>query len=108
MVTVAVMYRAGRAVGVMQVINKRNEDFDENDLEVLEIIGSLAATAIENAELARDSELAAVAHAVGDLSHDIKNKVTPISMSVDTLWPMTVNMYRDIDRICGELPTDNA
>src|SRR5438067_2385628 len=78
------------------------------DLDELEIIGSLAATAIENAELARNSELAAVAHAVGDLSHDIKNKVTPISMSVETLAPMTESMYADIDRICGLLPDMHA
>src|SRR5207237_541735 len=77
-------------------------------LEVLEIVGSIAATAIQNAELARDAQHSAVAHAVGDLSHDIKNKVTPISLSVDTLWPMVDEMYADLDRVCGELSPDTA
>ncbi len=107
-VTIPLKYQAGRPVGVMQVLNKRNGEFDDNDLEVLEIIASIAATAIQNAELARDAQLSAVAHAVGDLSHDIKNKVTPISLSVDTLWPLADEMYSDLDRISAELPIDKA
>ena len=73
--TVPLKYQAGRPVGVLQILNKQTGEFDQHDLEVLEIIASVAAAAIETAQLARQAQTAAIAHAVGDLSHDIKNKV---------------------------------
>src|SRR5687768_6453540 len=45
MVTIPLKYQEGRPVGVMQVLNKRGGGFDESDLEVLEILASIAATA---------------------------------------------------------------
>jgi len=108
MMTVPLKYQAGRPVGVMQILNKRHGEFTSQDLEVLEIVASIAATAIENAELHKDAQLAAVAHAVGDLSHDIKNKVTPISLAVDTLWPMMDTMHAQLDQIAAGLPAEQA
>jgi signal transduction histidine kinase len=96
-ITVPLKYEAGRPVGVMQILNKRTGDFGQSDLEVLEIIASIAATAIENAQLHREAQLAAVAHAVGDLSHDIKNKITPISLVANTLRPTIGMALRDLD-----------
>jgi signal transduction histidine kinase len=52
---------------------------------VLEIVASVAAAAIETAQLARDAQTAAIVHAVGDLSHDIKNKVSPIVIGIQAL-----------------------
>jgi signal transduction histidine kinase len=83
--TVPLKYQAGRPVGVMQVLNKQAGEFDRHDLEVLEIVASVAAAAIETAQLARQAQTAAIAHAVGDLSHDIKNKVAPIVTGVQAL-----------------------
>jgi signal transduction histidine kinase len=83
--TVPLKYQAGRPVGVLQVLNKQTGDFDRHDLEVLEIIASVAAAAIETAKLAREAQTAAIAHAVGDLSHDIKNKIAPIVVGVTAL-----------------------
>ena len=85
MMTVPLKYQAGRPVGVIQILNKQTGDFDQNDLEVLEIIASVAAAAIETAQLAREAQTAAIAHAVGDLSHDIKNKVSPIVVGIQAL-----------------------
>src|SRR6185369_449236 len=45
MITVPLQYQAGRRVGVMQILNKRNGTFDRNDLAVLEIVASVAAAA---------------------------------------------------------------
>src|SRR6266404_3473660 len=87
LVTVPLKYQAGRPIGVMQILNKQESEFDQNDLEVLEIIASVAAAAIETAQLAREAQTAAIAHAVGDLSHDIKNKVAPIVMGIYALRP---------------------
>ena len=96
MMTVPLKYQAGRPVGVLQVLNKRAGEFDQHDLEVLEIIASVAAAAIETAQLARQAQTAAIAHAVGDLSHDIKNKVAPIVVGVQAL-------RTDMDAMFGAL-----
>jgi len=79
LMTVPLKYQAGKPIGVIQILNKQSGDFDQHDLEVLEIIASVAAAAIETAQTA------AIAHAVGDLSHDIKNKVSPIVMGIQAL-----------------------
>ncbi len=95
--TVPLQYQAGRPVGVLQVLNKQSGDFDGHDLEVLEIIASVAAAAIETAQLARDAQTAAIAHAVGDLSHDIKNKVGPIVTGVQALRADLDAMFAALD-----------
>lgn len=83
--TVPLKYQAGRPVGVLQILNKQSGTFEHDDLEVLEIVASVAAAAIETAQLARDAQTAAIVHAVGDLSHDIKNKVSPIVIGIQAL-----------------------
>jgi signal transduction histidine kinase len=99
MVTVPIMHSEGSPVGVMQILNKRAGDFGRDDLEVLEIVAAIAATAIENAHLQREAEMAAVAHAVGDLSHDIKNKVSPIAISAYMLRPDIDAMFEALDEV---------
>jgi signal transduction histidine kinase len=101
MMTVPLKYQAGRPVGVMQILNKRSGEFDENDLAVLEIIGSVAAAAIETAQLAREAQTAAIAHAVGDLSHDIKNKLSPIVLGIQSLRSEMDAMFAGIDDVPG-------
>jgi len=107
-VTLPLKYQEGVPVGVMQVLNKRSGDFSANDLEVLEIVASIAATAIENAQLHRQAQVAAVAHAVGDLSHDIKNKVTPISLAANTLRPTIEMSLADLDGVIADAPPETA
>ncbi len=104
MVTAPLKTLDGDPVGVMQVLNKEDGDFGADDVEVLEIVAAIAATAIENAGLQREAQVAAVARAVGDLSHDIKNKVAPISMVVDLLRPDLDSMFAAIDRLCADGP----
>jgi signal transduction histidine kinase len=99
MMTVPLKYQAGRPVGVMQILNKQSGDFDEHDLAVLEIIASVAAAAIETATLAREAQTAAIAHAVGDLSHDIKNKVSPIVVGIQALRSDIDAMFAALDRL---------
>jgi len=95
--TVPLKYQAGRPVGVLQILNKQAGEFDRHDLEVLEIIASVAAAAIETAQLARQAQSAAIAHAVGDLSHDIKNKVSPIVVGVQALRSDMDAMFAALD-----------
>ncbi len=103
MLTVPLKNLGGEPIGVMQSLNKRGESFDGNDQELLEIVSSLAATSIVNASLAEEAQLAAVARAVGDLGHDIKNALTPIETMVETtIEAFIVPMYEDVDRLTGE------
>jgi signal transduction histidine kinase len=98
--TVPLMIRGGRPIGVMQALNRRIGDFGPADRDLIEIIGSLAATAIVNAWLAEEAKLAAVARAVGDLSHDIKNHLTPVQTTVETTVTSFIEpMYEDLDRL---------
>lgn len=109
MMTAPLMNRGGRPLGVMQALNK-NRGFTMEDLELLEIVCSLAATSLANARLAEEAQLAAVARAVGDLSHDIKNSLTPIETMVDTtvqlfLEPLFINLDDHVQQWSAEHPT---
>ena len=99
----------GEPIGVMQAVNRRHGAFDHEDRELLEIIGSLASTSIVNATLAEEAQLAAVARAVGDLGHDIKNALTPVETAIDTLVQAFIEpMYEDLDAMCVGLRSENA
>ncbi len=107
MITAPLKSRGGDPIGVMQVLNKRDGDFDQRDCEVLEILCAQAATVIENASLAEEARLASVMKVLGDISHDIKNMVTPVETCAQTLEMMFEEMFRDIDTALaeyGELP----
>src|SRR6266481_9184288 len=108
LVSVPLKYQAGRPIGVMQILNKQESEFDQNDLEVLEIIASVAAAAIETAQLAREAQTAAIAHAVGDLSHDIKNKVAPIVMGIYALRPDLDAMLQELDALARSVSPEVA
>ena len=72
----------GTVVGVLEVVNKRDGDFDVDDRALVETLAASAAIAIDNARLvetlrqhtvaleARNEELDAFAHTV---AHDLKN-----------------------------------
>lgn len=92
----------GNPIGVMQAINKKTGHFDHEDTELLEIIGGLSSTVIVNAQLAIEAQLAAVARAVGDLGHDIKNALTPIETLMDTTVDSFIQpMFDDLDTIAN-------
>jgi signal transduction histidine kinase len=84
----------------LQALNKRLEHFGEDDLELLEIVSGLSATSIMNFRLASEAQLAAVARAVGDLGHDIKNSLTPIETTLETTVDLfIVPLFEDIDAL---------
>ena len=97
----------GTVIGVLQAINKRIGVFDNEDRELLEIVSALAGASIINVRLAEEAKLAAVARAVGDLSHDIKNALTPIETMVDTTVEAFIHpMYEDLDALDGNWRID--
>jgi len=99
MVSVPLKSIAGNPIGVMQILNKEETNFDEDDLELLTIMAAQAATAIENARLHEEAKLAVVVNLMGDISHDIKNLITPVSTCTQTLemmWQPMVDEFKAI------------
>ena len=85
LMTIPLHTRQGPALGVIQFVNKRVGHFDVGDMAVSEIVGSLVAMSLQNALLAREANLAAVARSVGEISHDIGNMLTHVLPYVETL-----------------------
>lgn len=104
--TVPLMVQSGSPVGVIRLLNKRGGEFLPYDLEVLEIVAAISATAIENARLYDEAQVAAIAHRVGDLSHDIKNKFSPIPMGIQTLEPTILGMLEELESLAAEAPEE--
>jgi signal transduction histidine kinase len=75
----------GEPIGVLEVLNKRGSRFDKNDLTLLSIVSAISASAIERARLNEEAKLAEVAKLFGDISHDMKNLLTPVVYSSELL-----------------------
>ena len=111
MVTVPLSSPAGRVLGVMQVLNKDTGRFDEDDIEVLEILGAQIAIAVESARLYEEARLAEVVRFIGNLSHDVKNMITPSQTGAETLAMIADDCYAALDDLltaeqCPGAPLD--
>jgi len=102
MATVAIKRPGASPIGVMQIVDFGG-DYDHYDLEVLEVIAGQAAIAIDRARLEQNSRKAAMVNLIGDISHDIKNMLTPIQTGVWTLDPMLGEMFSRLDAACADL-----
>lgn len=94
MVTVPLSQPEGQPLGVMQVLNKRKGPLDEADLRVLEILASEVALAIAQARLYREAKVAEVVRLLGDISHDVKNMITPVVACADILEAIIGDLRR--------------
>lgn len=61
------------AIGVVQLLNKTDGEFDDADRAVLDTIASVATMAFHNARLTRETERAGALLGMGKVSHDIGN-----------------------------------
>lgn len=95
-VTVPLQASTGDRIGVLQVLNKRTGLFNEEDLAVVEVLASQVASAIITAQLYQKAQAAAIVDMMGQISHDIKNLLTPISMAGDTLSMMMEDFHQQI------------
>ncbi len=86
-------------IGVMQILNKREEDFDQDDLAVLEILATQVAAGIVNAQLNEKARAAVIVDLMGEISHDIKNLLTPVSMSGQTLRMMMDQFIESVNDV---------
>ena len=96
-VTVPLMSPEAEPLGVMQVLNKRGGRFDEHDVRLIEIIAAQVAVAITTARLHEEARLAAVVRFIGNISHDVKNMVTPPMTGAQTLDMVAKDCFREFD-----------
>lgn len=99
MVTVPLRSGDGRTLGVMQVLNKDTGTFTGDDVEVLDILGAQIAIAIESARLYEEARLAEVVRFIGNLSHDVKNMITPSQTGAETLQMIADETYQRLDEL---------
>lgn len=85
MLTVPLKSMQGSSIGVLQVLERREGQFDEADREVLEILAAHTASVFEMGRLYEVSRRASIIHLIGDISHDIKNFLTPVVTGSQTL-----------------------
>jgi len=100
LIAVPVKSEAGPPLGILQIQNC-GDDYDDFDLEVLEVIAAQAAIAMENARLLQNTRKAELLNLVGDISHDIKNMLTPIQTGAWTLDGMLFEMFSLLDEVCA-------
>lgn len=103
-ITVPLKSMDGHSIGVLQVLNKRQGDFDSEDLDVLEILGAQAGSVLENARLYEEARRASVVNLIGDISHDVKNLLTPVVTGTQTLEMMMDSMFEDLDPCIEKMP----
>jgi len=80
MVTLPLKRWEGEAIGVLNVLNKREGGIYDDDVATLTVISAITAAAIEQARLFEEAKLAEVARLLGDIGHDIKNMLMPVVM----------------------------
>jgi len=105
MATVPIKRPGASPIGVMQIVDFGGNS-DHHDLEVLQVIAGQAAIAIDRARLEQNSRKAAMVNLIGDISHDIKNMLTPIQTGVWTLDPMLDEMFLRLDAVCADLSAE--
>lgn len=106
MMTVPVRRSESDPIGVMQILNNAEHLFDEHDLEVLQVLSAVAASAIDHARLSNEARKAAIVNVIGDISHDIKNMLTPIQTGVWTLESLLDEMFHMLEAINEEAGTE--
>lgn len=105
MATVPIKRPGHTPIGVMQILNF-SDTYDAFDLEVLEVVAGQAAIAIENARLEQNGRKAAMINLIGDVSHDIKNMLTPIQTGVWTLDPLLRQTWQQLENVCAQMPPE--
>jgi signal transduction histidine kinase len=93
----------GHSIGVLQVLNRQTGQFDEADREVLEILAAQAASAIETVRLLMEARRASVINLIGDISHDVKNLLTPVVTGTQTLEMLMDSMFTGTDQAVAQL-----
>jgi signal transduction histidine kinase len=106
--------RDGLTIGVLQLLNKKEGDFDHGDQEFLEALSAQAAVAVEHArmaqEMVRNERLSAVGGMAGSLVHDFRSPLGTIRIYAELLREklrdeadreLADSIIRQVDRFLG-------
>ena len=85
MIAVPLRRWRGEPIGVLNVLNKRAGPLTNHDLGLLTIISAFAALAIQQAKQFEDAKKAEMVTLLGDISHDMKNLLTPVCTGMELL-----------------------
>ncbi len=85
MITLPLKKWEGDPIGVMNVLNKREGQLNEDDLALLTIVATFAAVAIQQARLFEEAKKAEVVTLIGDIGHDLKNLLQPLVAGTEIL-----------------------
>jgi signal transduction histidine kinase len=72
-------------IGVVQLVNKRGGEFQEEDLQIIETVSAVSAMAYVNATLREQSNRAASMIGMGQVAHDIMNLAVGVRGNVTLL-----------------------
>lgn len=125
MITTPLMMENEEPIGVVQLINKMDGQFDDNDASVLNTIAAVSTMAFLNSRLVEEHSRASSLLGMGKVSHDIGNLAASLfaniafsemtldgmkdefkesetaQMYVESLESMLVELKQSIDRIVG-------
>lgn len=82
MVTVPLMMEDMEPIGVVQLVNKHDGMFSEEDAQVLDTVSAVATMAFMNSQLMAESTRASQLLGMGKVGHDIKNLAFALEANV--------------------------
>jgi signal transduction histidine kinase len=85
--TVPLMIEGMEPLGVVQLLNRKDADFDDSDLQVIETVSAVSALAYVNSLLTEQAARMASLEAMGKVSHDIGNLAASLYSHVLLLTP---------------------
>lgn len=107
-VTLPLKSNEGESLGVMRLLNKRGLPFDKQDVTLIQIMASQVAVAVESARLHDQARLAEVVRYIGDISHDVKNMVTPAITGAETLALVAGDTFKKFDESLSKMASGGA
>ncbi len=89
----------GDPIGVLEVINKRDDRLNQDDVAILTIIGAFTALSIEQARLFQEAKLAEVVRILGNIGHDVKNMLMPVLCGTSLLKDEINEVFADLPNL---------
>ena len=103
MVAVPLTIEGEKPIGVVQLINKEEGAFSENDCAVLDTVASVATMAYRNARLSEEMARASSLLGMGKVSHDIGNLAASMYANLSLGEMMATCIQEHVDS-CGNDP----